>query len=131
MINRRYQSFAPLLDQLQKYGSFSSTISVSSPAVKEISDFLYNQLITFIKRDKFPHSGVFFDIRCSGNSSIFISTFSGTRASYINCFHIKKGDFELLQHHIEQISLVYTSLFCERKSYVSHEFTVMYREVSE
>ena len=131
MINRRYSSFIPLLDQLQKYGSFSSTISVSSPGVKEISDFLYNQLITFIKSDEFPHSGVFFDVRCSGSSSIFISTFSGTRASHINCFHVNKGDFELLQYHIEQVSLVYTSLFCERKSYVSQEFTIMYREVSE
>lgn len=130
MINSHNSSFVPLLNQLQEYGKFSKMIPAESSSVKEISDYLYSELITGIKNNRFPHSGTFFSIDGDDYRRIAISTVLSCGCHHIKCFEAERSDFELLLHYLDQVSRVYTHLFFERTKYVFHQATVMYREVS-
>ena len=52
MVKSHYSSFVPLLDQLQENGKFSKAIPVNSSGVKEISDYLFSELVTGIKGNR-------------------------------------------------------------------------------
>jgi len=128
MICRRYSSYDVLLNQLKKYGSFTSNICVDSRCVKEILEYLYSELTTCIEEHKFPNSGLFFVITSRTDSKILVSTHHHYNAYNIKCFTCERGDFELLSKCLSEISMVYTSLLTKCNGYVSKELTVMYCE---
>lgn len=130
MVNSHYSSFVPLLNQLQENGKFSKVIPTESSGVKEISDYLFSELITCIKDNRFPHSGTLFDLNGEDFQRIVISTILSSNSRHIKSFSADKSDFELLLHYLQQVSKVYTHLYFQRQKYVFHQATVMYREVS-
>lgn len=130
MVHSHVASLVPLLDQLQEYGKFSKKIPVESSDVKEISDYIFSELITGIKTNRFPHSGNLFDIKSNGSHSISIATFLTFNCQHVKCFSVNQSDFDSICEYFDQVSRVYTHLFFERQRFVFHEITVMYREVS-
>ena len=130
MVKSHYSSFVPLLDQLQENGKFSKAIPVNSSGVKEISDYLFSELVTGIKGNRFPHSGNLFNINGEGYRTIIISTMLSSNSQHVKCFSVERSDFALLLQYLDQVSRVYTHLFFECPRYVVHQATIMYREVS-
>lgn len=123
-----YASFVPLLHQLQEYGKFSKRIPVNSPDVKEISDYLFSELLACIRENRFPHSGILFDINCHDFSSICISTVLTLNCHHVKCFLMPRSDFEKFFDYLDQISRVYTHLFIQRPRFHFQDITVLYRE---
>lgn len=123
-----YASFDPLLHQLQEYGKFSKRIPANTPGVKEISDYIFSELSTCIKQNRFPHSGTLFDINCHDFCRISISTVLTFNCRHVKSFLMSKSDFDYFLDYLDQVTRVYTHLFVERPRYDFQDISILYRE---
>lgn len=121
-------SFDPLLKQLQDYGIFSNSVPANSPGVKEISDYMFSELLSGIKQKRFAHSGILFDINCHQYNRISISTILTFNCSHIKSFLMTKPELESFSEYLDQLAMVYTHLFIQHPRYDFQTITVLYRE---